>query len=1198
MVEFDLIHTPLTGNRLIEAGAGTGKTYTIVGLYLRLIVETGLTVDQILVVTYTNAATEELKTRIRSKLQAARQGFRQGGCADPLVDALAKYFADQHAAVERIEDALTDLDRAAVFTIHGFCRRILQEHAFETGNLFDTELIPDSAALIQELSEDFWRTRISNAAPELVGFLMAHKRLKHPADFQALLRGVGAIEYDIIPDVAPPDLSELAEYRAHFQNLVDQWPSANTAVAALLADPALDARRYGRLPDGREARVAALVAAMDRFADPRGTGFPLFTGFEKFTASAIRGATRKNHRAPQHPFFETAETLARQAAALTRKMEQYTLYLKRSFFDYVRTEMPRRKHEANIQFYDDLLVRVKDAMARGGGTGEALIGAVRRRFKAALVDEFQDTDPVQYTILARFFSGPRMPFFTIGDPKQSIYSFRGADIFAYLAAAERAASKYTLLKNWRSHPDMIAAVNRIFGRARRPFLFEEIAFQPGKAGFPAEQRTPASSPAMSLWYLPGRDGKPISKADAVAVISDAVADEIARMVTAAHRRAAPGDIAVLVRTHRQAQQIKQRLVQRKIPAVLHGAGNVFDSHEALEIERVLDGIAENTREEKFRTALATDMLGVGGSVLGDADGSAQILEALRHRFRQYYQEWMSAGFIRMFRRLMAREGVRARLLAFPDGDRRLTNVTHLVEILHRVSTERHLGLSGLLKWLGDQRRPDAQRLEEHQLRLESDALAVRIVTIHKSKGLEYPVVFCPFAWESSALRSDRKILFHAAGVDRRLTLDLGSEHRSDHTCLAQAELLAENLRLLYVALTRAKRRCYLAWGRINTAETSALAYLLHGAETAGAADVVQALKQQMASKSDGDLLADLQQLAAGSQGTIALDELPIRSYCESGPPPATADRLTCREFNGAIDRAWRVSSYSFLISRSLTEPEPPVIDEAASEPAGPATFAAGLQAQKPAGEEFRDIRHFPKGTRAGIFFHDLLEQVDFTAPGDSGLIERKLREYGFDAGWRDTVARTVTEIVGLVLPGDDPRLRLAGVTPNRRVNEMEFYLPLKTIDPTRLRDMFGACLQNVAAPDGVPALERLSFSTHRGFFKGYIDLLFEHGGRFYLVDWKSNYLGDRLGDYEREKLPPAMVSHFYHLQYPLYTLAADRFLRRRVPGYRYADHFGGVFYIFIRGVRAASGNRYGVYYDLPDPACIAALERGLITGPD
>jgi exodeoxyribonuclease V beta subunit len=518
----------------------------------------------------------------------------------------------------------------------------------------------------------------------------------------------------------------------------------------------------------------------------------------------------------------------------------------------------------------------------------------------------------------------------------------------------------------------------------------------------------------------------------------------------------------------------------------------------------------------------------------------------------------------------------------------------LAEILHQIATDRHLGLPSLLKWLGEQCRPDAQRLEEHQLRLESDALAVRIVTIHKSKGLEYPVVFCPFAWESATLRNDRKILFHDPAARGRLTLDLGSDQRPLHTRLAQHELLAENLRLLYVALTRAKKRCYLAWGRINTAETSAPAYLLHCPEAAEAADIVNTLKTQMSKKTDGELLSDLRRLAARSSAAIELDVLPKRPFCAYRPPSAPSQTLTCREFKGTIDRDWKLSSYSAWIARMSTEPELPLIDEPPSAAAMPAAFEPPGPPGSTPGTDYRDIRCFPKGSRAGIFFHDVLEQLDFSLPADTGLIDRKLREYGFDPGWGATVARTVDEIVRLTLTGDGSPMRLCEITTQKRINEMEFYFPLNTTDPQRLRDGFRGCLHGFDAVAADSAMQRLSFSRVRGFFKGYIDLVFEHGGRFYLVDWKSNFLGERLEDYRRENLTGAMLSHFYHLQYHLYTLAANRFLGRRVPDYRYEKDFGGVFYIFIRGVSAESEDRCGVFYDRPAPECIATLERRLI----
>ncbi|MGA9477510.1 MAG: UvrD-helicase domain-containing protein [Desulfobacterales bacterium] len=446
MQPFDAIKTPLTGTILIEASAGTGKTYTLAGLFVRLVLEQELEVEQILVVTYTTAATEELKTRIRRKLIQARQGLLGGDGRDPFIHRLIATLRDPGAAAKRLDGVLADFDRAAILTIHGFCQRLLHEHAFETGTFYDTELMADPTAYYQEVAEDFWRKNLYDAAPELIGFLFEEKKVGGPEVFFRLMKNVTIPDLEILPELTEPRLAHLDEYRRLYHQLAADWKSVRPQIGELLTDPVLNATIYGSLkPDPRlmgrrprDFKVAAWVESMDRFTGEDVTGFPLFNGFEKFSAAYLKGSTKKNCAPPEHPFFDLCDRLNGAGEALKSEMEHYFLYLKSDFFQFARAALADVKKRHNRQFYEDLLLTVRDALQKGRPGSDILIEAVRRRFTAALVDEFQDTDSVQYTIFSRLFGQPPAILFMIGDPKQSIYGFRGADIFSYMEAADRA----------------------------------------------------------------------------------------------------------------------------------------------------------------------------------------------------------------------------------------------------------------------------------------------------------------------------------------------------------------------------------------------------------------------------------------------------------------------------------------------------------------------------------------------------------------------------------------------------------------------------------------------------------------------------------------------------------------------------------------------------------------------------------------
>ncbi|MBW2193908.1 MAG: UvrD-helicase domain-containing protein, partial [Deltaproteobacteria bacterium] len=609
-------------------------------------------------------------------------------------------------------------------------------------------------------------------------------------------------------------------------------------------------------------------------------------------------------------------------------MERFILFLKSEFVTYAKEELFNRKKDQGLQFFDDLLITVKKALS--DDRGNALASEIRKKYKAALVDEFQDTDPVQYDIFNTLFGTDKTVLFMIGDPKQAIYSFRGADIFSYMAAARQVENKYTLSENWRSGVGLISAVNTLFSNLKYPFVFDEILFEKSRPGKAIEPVHGASGAPMTIWFVGSKRDKPIPKSEAVLLVADAVAEEILNLVSEGLDSITAGDIAVLVRTNRQAQIIKDRLSRKRIPSVLYNAVNIFASREALEMQRILLCISEPGNERQLKSALATDLLGVSGETIHSIERNFPWWESRLFDFREYHRIWSRNGFIRMFRLFMTKEKVKHRLLSFPDGERRLTNTLHLSEILHQASIENDRGVSGLLKWVSGQINSAMPEQEEYQLRLESDETAVKIITIHKSKGLEYPVVFCPYGWDGSLIKG-RDITFHDTDAERRLTLDLSSTQSPRHVALAQNELLAENLRLLYVAVTRAKARCYLAWGRISMADTSAMAHLLYGGtrpiDSGEGSDqennIIPFLEKVLSNLSDDDVLDDLKQLAGKSQGTIAVVSLPVDGRSAVLHKKKKRGNGFHRTFSGKIDKTWKVSSYSALVSRRPRDIEQP-----------------------------------------------------------------------------------------------------------------------------------------------------------------------------------------------------------------------------------------------------------------------------------
>lgn len=1196
MERLDPLYTPLTGFNLIEASAGTGKTYTITALYLRLVVEAAIPVNRILVVTYTNAATKELSDRIRERLAQIRNAFLRGRAAenDDLAVRLLDLMPDREIAIRRLTNAVRGFDEAAIFTIHGFCQRALGDNAFESGLSFETELLADTGDLLQEIVDDFWRREFYAASPLVVQYFLDEDY--SPEKLRAQVeRHLGKPYLHVVAPNGTMDGAAFEQaFATAFRQARDLWLRDRARIEEiLLKSPVLNRNQYrlNSIPGWLEAMNGYLMVDAPKLA--------LFEKFEQFTPARLEKAVKQGHGGspPRHPFFDACETLKAACEALADYC-RHQIPVK--LLAYCNAELAARKRRQQVQSYDDLLLNLHGALHHPR-QGKTLIETLHRRYAAALIDEFQDTDPVQYAIFQRIYAGTNQPVFLVGDPKQAIYSFRGADIFAYLTARRDTPQQYTLDVNWRSEPRLLTAVNAVFGTVKeRPFLFDGIPFH---HAIPTERKEhrPLTiqgrlEPPLQVWLLEPDGDQPVGKGKAGEQAARATAAEIARLLNLGARQQARigdqslagGDIAVLVRSHWQGRLIRDQLLRLNVPSVQHADDSVFGSDEVLQLEWLLAAVAEPGDEGRARTMLASDLFGLSGEDLyrlrEDEHAWARWLEKLQ----DYRQLWREHGFIRFFRAWLIEEGVPQRLLAFRDGERRLTNLLHLAELLH-VASRTHPGLTGLLKWLGGRRRAPSNKDEEQQLRLESDENLVRIVTVHKSKGLEYPVVFCPFLWDGR-LRVGEKtetLLYHDPDKPDRTILAVGVAEDDPAREHARREEMAENLRLCYVALTRAKLRCYLVWGKIREAETAPPAWLLHRPTVKESGkDWLQATQERFKKMDGAAIRGELQTVFAAAGETVAIAPLPREPGRRYQPPAVEEPELQARVFGGSLPDTWRVGSFTALTAGHTVET--PDYDMTAAAPVPETEPAATVPGH--------DIFTFPRGARAGTCLHAIFERLDFTQRDRARLAElvnRTLAGHGLDAA---TWTPVVTDLVERVLatPLDDGGVRLAAIAPDRRLVELEFYYPLANLRADALRQVLER--HGYAAGPFREMIENLEFSPLRGYMKGFIDLVFEADGRFYLVDYKSNWLGAEPAAYRRSRLDEAMARESYVLQYLIYIVALHRYLRLRLPDYDYERHFGGVFYLFLRGMDPTLGSDCGVFRDRPSLALVEALDALMATG--
>lgn len=1133
MKTFDVNQVQLEkGATLIEASAGTGKTFSIAAIFLRLVLEEAVPVQEILAVTYTTAATQELRERVRARLQQALSELRAGITKDPIVArCLERGEEARNQGIAALDLAAQSFDEARIFTIHGFCQRVLKEHAFESGARYGVELMPDARPLQEEVANDFWRTRFHDAPAPLAA--LALDRDTSPEAWVTLLgRTVNHPQLNLIPGPGPHSCETLCrELCAAFDAICAEWSASHESITAMLqCDTSLKpSQRSSRLEFASE--LNRLKAEGATCVDPQ-----IIQAITAFCTSEMAEAARKNKPALTHDFFEKCSEFCRCADAWFNQLTH-------EFLAYAKAELPLRKQARNVLNYDDLLTQLHSALH--GVNGPRLAEGIGGKFRAALIDEFQDTDPLQYAIFQRIFGGERHSLFFIGDPKQAIYGFRGADIFTYLSAARSASRRYTLETNWRSDQELLNGLNPLFMRHGEPFVFEEIRYHPVHSSKPVAAEAPP--PPLVFRYLECEAEAGHNQENAARKLANAAAVDIAELHSSRGGKWAWGDLAVLVRKHWQAALIQTALQRRGIRSVLHTEASVFESLEAVDLQRVLDALLAPGDNVRLHTALSTPLFALPCGEL-----ATLTPEAHQHwieRFSTWRVRWSEHGFMTMFRSLLAEQNSRRTLVERPGGERRLTNLLHLAELLHEAEHARRFTPEALLEWLAEQRGSGRSANDAAQLRLESDGDAVQIVTVHKSKGLEYNVVFCPFLWTPADSARREHIQFH--GPDDRLTFDLRGRKQAAEEDVARhaREALAEETRLLYVAVTRAKHVCVVYGGHIQGAPQSALGHLL-----------------------GGDLLNGFTTLAEEHPASIALrviqeTESPLDAMVES---PKASLRLAPRTFPGIIHQPAFLTSFTGLTAGTSRE-EPERDHPVESPPIHTATAAAG-------------IFQFEKGARAGEFFHDVLEHLDFQTPGQlATLVPAKLAIHGFAGTPHLEALKTkFAELLDVeVMPG----VRLREIPAADRLAEVEFSTRLNSLRPGDLRALFAGYGSPALDPDD---LGQLRFSPVEGFLRGFIDLLFHHEGRYYLIDWKSNWLGNRPEDYDRAGVEAAMRQHHYALQAHLYVLAADRFLASRLPDYDYERHFGGVAYLFLRGIERGNPER-AIFRDRPTLSLIEKL---------
>ena len=1190
------ITLPLNQISLIEASAGTGKTYTIGSLYLRLLLKAGennfsrpLNVEEILVVTFTEMATEELKKKIRERITDAidkltafaetqdKSAFKNDEFLTALCDNLNIF-----EAIHRLKLAEQNMDLAAIYTIHGFCRRMLMQYAFHSGIHFNLELIKDQSDLLVRFANEFWREHFYPLTFEMADFIA--NELGSPDYVLSLLES--DLGKNLIVDLENQQalsisITEflhqyLSEYFKDIKALKRFWLESAGKISELITEElnkdyakgepkSLSRRSYNT------SRLAKWIDQVNAWAnDPRDYVLNE-TLMSYFTQSALGEKGEEGASPFIAPIFAELEERASALMSpdLLRRiiLYHYRQGLQQKLLDY------KLNHQEKS--FDDLLRLLCEALQ--GAQGNELAEMIRFQYPFAMIDEFQDTDSQQYAIFSKIYRDnpeKNTGFIMIGDPKQAIYRFRGADIFTYLKASDEAQSRFELTKNYRSEKHLVDGVNALFDFPQSPFIYQNINFTAvdSRDDHLRFYLNGKAEPAYRF-YLTESDKvnkTEMAKICAISIqhwLKSAAENQAVFQNEDTCKTLQPANIAVLVKNRYEAADVIQELQKLGIASVyLSDQSSVFDSHVAVELLRILKACL-NVAERPILNAIATALFGLNAADIHQIQQNEADWQRWADSFAQYQQTWQHQGILAMLHQILLEQGISERLLSQATGERDLTDFLHLTEILQQAATL-HESEAALLSWFEKQIQGEGR--QEAQIRLESERQLVKIVSIHKSKGLEYDLVWLPFlAVPSKTPTAGDMNVYYSKERDETLW---DMENRNLNALYE--ETFAEELRLLYVALTRAKYQMAFALPAQFDKKWNALHYVLSQGE----------IGKEIALSAPKDTETLLQAFKEKMQDNVEICTKPNLKALPALSINIKHDELKAAEFTGNIEQDWRITSFTSIeqghrrqnyFSESAGKKHAVFDDAKDYDSQNSIEISTALL-----NENESNILDLPRGKQVGTALHRHFENCYFSDLANTEEIDKLLQSLQLDETFTEPLQNWLQKISHTPL-SNEIGIALADLANKDCIKEMPFYLAIW--------EHFDVAAFNRALKTHhhLPS-EPLQFEQIQGMVRGSIDLVFRHYGKYYLVDYKSNFLGSSLADYNQEALKKEMLHSHYDWQYLIYTLALHRYLQSVVPHYDYARDFGGVFYLFLRGMNGEPQS--GVFYDRPSVELITELD--------
>jgi len=1206
---FNIQECPLKGSNLIEASAGTGKTYSIASLFLKALLQKRVkSVKNILVLTFTKAATAEIKLRIYENLLTAKRMLEETNEnvrehlfeKEPVIgDILKPYLNEPSEALKIISNAVKNFDENGIYTIHGFCNLILSEYAFSSGVLFDKNMVTDQSLLVFETIVDYWR-KFAFFAPECV----MNKLEK--LEFSELISLYKIKESNPHIRISQSEES-MTSVSKRIVNIYNSAAEIHSELSERLKytdkTSFLELIPFEKLKGNIYKKSSTEVRA-EKFLNFISADQPLYAKntldesiITYFTAGKISSSLKKNSEMDEMPgIFTMIEDFYEKYQQYQQTADEWIVAFKGNMIDFVHKRLNAYKSSRGILYFNDQLSILHDALSE---TSDYFKERIAEEYQLVFVDEFQDTDPLQYEIIKKLFIDKSAVFF-IGDPKQSIYSFRGADIYSYIKAKENVDSGYTMKTNFRSESALVYGVNRIFNsRLRRdnPFAIENIGYSDVDSENKGETKLIVEGEEykpLKIWAFDTFDGGFINEDEYNEAAALTTAREVARLLKLSAENKAyikqkdkneqlkPADFAILCRKTKEAFIVKKYLDQLGVANIISSSKSIFESDEAYEVHLLLNCISEPGNLNLIKNFLITDLMGFTPYQVKNMEES-EGLGGYSIKLRGYKELLTSRGIMHCVNEFFKDEEIISGLIHSPYGKRKIANINQLAEILHKKESENALQLHELINWLSSQRSGNLLKEEEYELRMETDEEALNIMTIHKSKGLQFPVVFAPFLLAGSLMNNFKPFIYHDDDMDMHLQLESDEEIQRKYAL----ESLSENLRLAYVALTRAKYRCYTALAKTRNAATSAFAYLFSGGD--------------IFSKEWKDTFTGIKSMENFVRGALEYEAFNFIDILPAKPETAdiisdfegseSADELSgeekklrFREFQREEPERWKISSFSSIL-RKMNPHE---------------TFTTFMddevfdlsETKEDIAEEDYSMFSLPRGANTGNALHDLLEHTDLNTVTENGLkeiVRKTLNLYHIDANFKNAVRQNINNLRKKTL-GKEKDFQLKNVPYKDTLREMEFYFPSRSIDINLIRDVFirnageGETESIIADSMGEDISEQIY-----GFMKGYIDMIFRYNGRYYIIDWKTNYLGCAYDDYSQDSLNQAMLKSQYFLQYHIYTVALTLHLNSKMENFDYERHFGGVYYLFLRGIDAGENSRNGIFFHRPAQSVIAGL---------